>query len=80
MIVLPWRRVVGLRALVAPSRAATVPMFDRTRPSRTLDRREFRKRPVAIPVGEAVDPLAHRQAGCAVAQSHDHAGQLVSWD
>ena len=35
MIVLPLRRSVGLRAATASSRVATLPMFVRSRPSRT---------------------------------------------
>ena len=35
MIVFPVRRSVGLRAATASSRVATVPMFIRSRPSRT---------------------------------------------
>ena len=35
MIVFPLRRSVGLKAATASSRAATLPMFVRSRPSRT---------------------------------------------
>src|SRR5205814_3618926 len=35
MIVFPGRRSVGLKAATAPSRVETVPMFVRSRPSRT---------------------------------------------
>ena len=35
MIVFPVRRSVGLKAATASSRVATVPMFPRSRPSRT---------------------------------------------
>jgi hypothetical protein len=79
MIVFPERRSVGLKAATASSRVETVPMFVRSRPSRTRStispswaRSDSTTKSIARP--------STRRSRRAVAESGDHSGQLVSGD